>query len=135
MKSKARLLTLVLLPLAALAGSGTDEVRSGSYAPGGLGQMAQPAPSTESEDSVYQVPAYPAFPVELADGPGRGETEIACSSCHTARYITMQPPLPAPAWEAAVRKMVKTYGAPISDDDAQKIIRYLKAHYTPETRK
>lgn len=135
MKSKAWLTTLVLLPLAALVGDGTDEVRSGAYAPGGLGQMTQPAPSAESEDSVYQVPAYPAFAVELADGPGRGETEIACSTCHTTRYITMQPPLPAPAWEATVRKMVKTYGAPVSDDDAQKITRYLQAHYTPETRK
>ena len=134
-RSTLRLAPLVLLPVAAVLGGGTDEVRSGLYAPGGLGQMAQPAPVAQSEDSLYQVPAYPAFAVELADGPGRGDTEVACSSCHTTRYITMQPPLPAPAWEAEVRKMIKTYGAQISEDDAQKIIRYLQAHYTPETRK
>jgi hypothetical protein len=46
----------------------------------------------------------------------------------------MQPPLPAAAWDAEVHKMIKTYGAQISDADAQKIIQYLQAHYTAETR-
>jgi hypothetical protein len=31
--------------------------------------------------------------------------------------------------------MRKTFGASIPDDTAEKIIRYLASHYTPETRK
>jgi hypothetical protein len=47
----------------------------------------------------------------------------------------MQPPLPAATWEAEVTKMRKTLGAPISDASAALIIKYLQAHYTPDTRK
>jgi hypothetical protein len=47
----------------------------------------------------------------------------------------MQPPLPAATWEAEVNKMVKTLGAPIPEESAKKIVLYLQAHYTPDTRK
>jgi hypothetical protein len=47
----------------------------------------------------------------------------------------MQPPLPAAAWEAEVTKMKKSFSATIPDEATAKIIRYLQAHYTPETRK
>jgi hypothetical protein len=43
--------------------------------------------------------------------------------------------MPAAAWDAEVHKMIKTYGASISEADAQKIIQYLGSHYSPETRK
>ena len=134
-RSKIRMAPLILLPAAAVLGSSTGETRSGSYAPGGLGQITQPAPAAHSEDSLYEVPDYPVFPMQLADGPGRAETDVACGSCHTTRYITMQPPLPAASWEAEVRKMIKTYGAQISDANAQKITQYLAARYAPGTRK
>jgi hypothetical protein len=137
-RSKIRLVPLILLPIAcaaAVLGSSTDDVRSGSYARNDLGLITQPAPPALSEDSLYEVPSYPLSATQLAEGPGRAETDIACGSCHTTRYIPMQPPLPAVAWDAEVRKMVKTYGAQISDADARKITQYLQAHYTPETRK
>jgi hypothetical protein len=47
----------------------------------------------------------------------------------------MQPPLPAATWESEVNKMNKTFGAAIPDENTQKIIRYLQAHYTAESRK
>jgi hypothetical protein len=47
----------------------------------------------------------------------------------------MQPPLPAAAWASEVKKMIDVYGAPMPDEAAQKIIKYLQTHYTPETRK
>jgi hypothetical protein len=47
----------------------------------------------------------------------------------------MQPPLPAATWEAEVNKMIKTFGAPIPEASAKKIISYLQTHYTLETRK
>ena len=47
----------------------------------------------------------------------------------------MQPPLLGETWEAEVNKMTKTFGAPIPEASAKKIISYLQTHYTPETRK
>jgi hypothetical protein len=127
----------ILLPLGCAAALATplEDVQGGSYSQDALGQIAQSAPVALAEDGKYQVSSYPAFQMQLADGPGRGETQISCSSCHTPRYILMQPPLPAATWDAEVRKMIKTYGAQISDADTQKITQYLQAHYTPETRK
>ena len=134
---KVRLILSVLFPVACAVAVGArmEELRSGSYTPNSLGQITQAAPAALPDDSTYAVASYPAFPFELADGPGRAETQISCGSCHTPRYVTMQPPLPAATWDAEVRKMVKTYGAQISDADAQKIIQYLQTHYTPDTRK
>jgi hypothetical protein len=126
----------ILIPLAcaAMLAARVEDFRAGFYAADGLGQITQFAPAVFEDGASYAVAAYPAFPIQLADGAGRGETQIACNSCHTVRYITMQPPLPAAAWDAEVHKMIKTYGAQISDADAQKIIQYLQAHYTAETR-
>src|SRR5262249_36686529 len=112
-----------------------EELRAGSYAANTLGQLSQAVPAIPADDSVYAAAAYPAFSLQLADGPGRAETQVNCSSCHTLRYIAMQPPLPAATWDAEVHKRIKTYGAQISDADTQKIIQYLGTHYTPETRK
>lgn len=111
------------------------QLRIGSYSPQHLGTLSQPELTAPNEGSTYDVSAYPAFPVELAPGDGRAQVQIYCAACHTPRYINMQPPLPAAAWDAEVHKMIKTYGASISDSDAIKIIQYLGTHYTPETRK
>ena len=105
------------------------------YSPAALGQLQQPAPSSLTDDSVYEVSAYPQYTPELAEGDGRAETASFCSLCHSTRYITMQPPLPAATWEAEVTKMRKTFGAPIPDASAALIVKYLQTHYTPETRK
>ena len=39
------------------------------------------------------------------------------------------PFLNAAGWDAEVSKMIKLFGAPISDEDAKKIADYLKANY------
>jgi len=111
------------------------QVEQLSYAPATLGQLQQPPPAAHTDDSVYQVSAYPLYPPELAEGEGRAETESFCNPCHSTRYITMQPPLPAATWEAEVTKMRKTLGAAIPDASTALIIKYLQAHYTPDTRK
>ncbi|MGO9588522.1 MAG: sulfide dehydrogenase [Candidatus Acidiferrales bacterium] len=123
------------LVIALAAGLLFAQVEKGNYAPATLGQLQQPAPATLTDDSVYQVSAYPQYAPELAEGEGRAETASFCNLCHSARYITMQPPLPAATWEAEVTKMRKTFGAPIPDASAALILKYLQAHYTPETRK
>jgi len=43
--------------------------------------------------------------------------------------------LPGATWESEVNKMIRVFGAPIPEAAARQIIAYLKAHYTPETRK
>ena len=123
------------LVLTLAAGLLLAQVEKGNYEPTTRGQIQQSPPVTLSDDSVYQVSAYPLHPPDMAEGEGRAETEGFCSLCHSTRYITMQPPLPAATWEAEVTKMRKTFGAPIPDASAVLIIKYLQAHYTPDTRK
>jgi mono/diheme cytochrome c family protein len=110
------------------------QLKQGAYRPAELGTMQQPTPTALSTDAVYKVSAYPVPALELAPGEGRQEIQIYCNTCHGPRHITMQPPLPAATWEAEVNKMTKTFGASIPDESAKKIIQYLQAHYTPETR-
>jgi len=117
------------------AGILSAQVEQGNYAPAVLGEVQQPARATLTENSVYEVHTYPQYAPELAEGEGRAETASFCSMCHSPRYITMQPPLPAATWEAEVTKMRKTLGAPIPDASAARIIKYLQTHYTPGTRK
>lgn len=111
------------------------QVEQGNYTPATLGQLQQAAPPVLTEDSVYQVSAYPEYSPALPEGEGHDETASFCSLCHSTRYITMQPPLPADKWEAEVTKMRKTFGAPIPEASAAKILKYLQSHFTPDPRK
>lgn len=111
------------------------DLKQGTYRPAELGSLNQATPPELSPDSSYQVSAYPVPAVDLAPGDGVAEVRIYCGTCHSPRYITMQPPLPAATWEAEVAKMKKAFGAEIPEDSAQRIIMYLQAHYTPENRK
>ena len=95
----------------------------------------QPAPPKEADNATYGVASYPLYPPELAPGEGREVVESYCSTCHSTRYITMQPPLSPDIWAAEVNKMVKVMGQPIPDDVQPTIIKYLQMHYTPDTRK
>ena len=110
-------------------------IRSGQYSQGTLNSVRQPSQTQQSSDGVYSVGAYPLYTPELAQGEGREIIQIFCRFCHSTTYVTMQPPLPAATWEGVVNKMINTYGAPISEDSAKQIISYLRAHYTPTTRK
>ena len=109
--------------------------QTGNYQPSETGRIHRPAPSAPAKGAFYDVGPYPTFRPQLAPGDGSREVNTYCNICHTARYITMQPVLPADVWASEVNKMIKTYGAPISEDAAKKIIAYLQSHYTPETRK
>ncbi len=110
-------------------------VQAGQYARGVLGTVTPPASQTLAPDAVYGVGPWPTYVPPLAEGPGRDVVQGACSICHNTTYITMQPPLPAKTWQAEVTKMVKTFGAPISEETARTVVAYLTAHYTPETRR
>jgi mono/diheme cytochrome c family protein len=69
-------------------------------------------------------------PVELKKAPGIEKVEGNCTACHSLDYIPMNSPfLAAAAWDEEVGKMVKTFGARISDADAAAIAEYLKKNY------
>lgn len=65
--------------------------------------------------------------------PGRGVevTRAQCASCHSADYIVMQPRGDAKQWQGVVTKMIKVFGAPISEQDANAIVEYLASTYGP----
>lgn len=130
-----RILAGVVAGSGLVAGAALAQHQLGAYSAQNLGKVSQPAMHELTEDSRYAVASYSAFEAGLADGTGKAETQIYCGTCHTPRYIPMQPPLLAATWDAEVQKMMKTFGAQIPESDAQKIAQYLHEHYAPDTRK
>ena len=130
----------VLLPAAGLlliaaGAAGFAQFQGGSYGSTKANSLKQSVPPQLSRDGNFSVAPFPSFAPELAEGEGGAETQSFCAACHSTRYITMQPPLPAATWDAEVNKMIKTFGAPIPDATAKKIISYLQQYYTLENRK
>jgi hypothetical protein len=134
MKSCVRIIFLVTFSLSVAARVVHPEFKKGYYTPAQLGSLLQWAPRESLPDSNYEVSAYPVPAAELTQGDGLQEVQIYCNTCHSPRYITMQPPLPAASWAAEVKKMNESFGAGISEDSTKKIIVYLQTHYTPENR-
>jgi sulfite dehydrogenase (cytochrome) subunit B len=72
-------------------------------------------------------------PVELKNAPGLDKVAGNCSGCHSLDYIPMNSPyLDAAMWNAEVTKMIRAFGAPISDADARIIVDYLAKNYGSE---
>jgi cytochrome c5 len=68
--------------------------------------------------------------IQLQDAPDRDLVVARCSVCHSADYVQMNAPvLDRAGWEKSVRKMIDTFGAPISEDDARRIVEYLANNY------
>lgn len=110
-------------------------VATGRYGEGTLATAKQPAPDVGVTGGVYGVGPWPSYTPPLADGANRDLVIGVCSICHSTTYINMQPVLPAAAWAAIVDKMIKTFGASMSEDTARQVTQYLQTHYTPETRR
>ena len=67
--------------------------------------------------------------VQLTDGPGKDKAG-QCVACHSLDYIVANSPfMTRQVWDAEVTKMIKAFGAPISDADAKEIVDYLSANY------
>jgi len=66
---------------------------------------------------------------QLKPGPGAATTHDHCFICHSTDYIVRQPHLDAQQWEAEVHKMIKVYGAPVSEAEAKEITDYLARNY------
>jgi mono/diheme cytochrome c family protein len=69
-------------------------------------------------------------PITLKKAPGLDKVEANCGACHGLDYIQMNSPYPSAAlWDAEVNKMIKAFGAPITDADAAAIKDYLTKNY------
>ena len=68
--------------------------------------------------------------VKLRDAPDRDLVVARCSTCHSVDYVQMNAPvLDRTGWQKSVRKMIDQFGAPIGEEDANRIIEYLATHY------
>lgn len=117
------------------AGAIYADMEIGYYTPENLGSLAQPAPVSQRADATYKISAFPLYTPDLVPGPGRQDVEAYCNTCHSPSYIPMQAPLPGATWQTEVTKMGKAFGAQIPPESQANILKYLEAHYTPETRK
>jgi mono/diheme cytochrome c family protein len=79
-----------------------------------------------SLNSVRSI-TLPHFEPQLQLAPGRPAFLAACGCCHSALYVTMQPPFTRKQWEETVDKMTKVYGAQIAPEQRNEVIEYLLA--------
>lgn len=81
--------------------------------------FALPLPTSADEDAI-----------KLKLGDGLETVEQNCAACHSLDYIQMNSVfLDRKGWQAEVTKMVKTFGAPVTEEDQAKIIAYLLENY------
>jgi len=71
----------------------------------------------------------PPETVSFKPGPGSEIANGQCLTCHSVEYVTTQPPLPPAFWAATVKKMQRTYGAPIPEDQIAPLVEYLARNY------
>jgi sulfite dehydrogenase (cytochrome) subunit B len=71
----------------------------------------------------------PAETAKFKSGQGAPLAIVNCSACHSADYISTQPPLPRSTWKATVEKMRLRYGAPINTNSTDEIVEYLAREY------
>lgn len=74
----------------------------------------------------------PPETAKLAPGEGAPLVTAQCVACHSLDYISTQPPMNRAGWTATVVKMKEKYGAPIQEDQTEKLVNYLAATYGAE---
>jgi mono/diheme cytochrome c family protein len=75
----------------------------------------------------------PHLDPDLPAAPGRDDFLVVCVSCHSARYVLMQPYFGQRQWEGIVDKMAQSYGAPTDSEQRKSIVAYLVAIHGPNT--
>ncbi|CAN5266645.1 hypothetical protein BH10CYA1_BH10CYA1_36360 [soil metagenome] len=100
---------------------------------------AQPPPpiaQPSAQSDVNQI-TLPHDDPEFPPGPGRELFLARCTVCHSLRYITMQPNFSRKVWAKEVAKMINTYKAHITGEEAKEITNYLatvKGEATPAVK-
>jgi competence protein ComEA len=68
---------------------------------------------------------------QLADGPGKADTERVCAQCHEVeRSISLRQD--RAGWQATMDKM-SSLGLKATDQELQAVLNYLSEHYPAET--
>ena len=83
----------------------------------------------ESAPPAYKAPEETSA---LTPGPNAKVAEEYCGACHSYEYILTQPRgsgFGRDFWQAEVTKMIKVFGAPIKEADANAIVDYLANTY------
>ena len=114
---------------AAIFQAGVGYCRGGELSPSGTNAPASEARQLNRVRSI----TLPHFEPDLPVAPGRDEYMVVCVSCHSPRYVTMQPLFPQRQWEETVDKMVKVYGAQMDQEQRQSIIGYLVTIHGPNS--
>ena len=110
------------------------QVSVGCAKAGDLPSNGTNAPASEAHqfNRVRSI-TLPHFEPDLPVAPGRDEFMVVCVSCHSPRYVTMQPLFPKRQWEETVDKMVKVYGAQMDQGQRQSIVGYLVTIHGPNS--
>ena len=98
----------------------------------GLVSAATAPPATSAKPSASAEIQLPPEVAELRPStlPGYAIAMQKCAICHSADYVSYQPPGMSQAqWTAEMTKMQHAYGAPISDDEVKQIGAYLAVAY------
>jgi len=84
--------------------------------------------ATAAEEKSITLPPDNPF-AQLKPGPGSEVAQRQCQLCHSTDYIVMQPHGDAKQWQGVVTKMMKVFGAPVTDAEAKTIVEYLSTAY------
>jgi sulfite dehydrogenase (cytochrome) subunit B len=88
------------------------------------------ASAATAQEKTITLPADNDY-ATLKPGPHSDLAQTQCRFCHSTDYIVMQPPGAGKQWDAVVTKMIKVFGAALSDADAKAITEYLATTYGP----
>jgi sulfite dehydrogenase (cytochrome) subunit B len=77
-------------------------------------------------DGPFTLPPETA---KLKPGAGAELVTAQCLVCHSADYISTQPPLTRAQWQGIVVKMQQKYGAPIAINNVAPLVEYLVGNY------
>ena len=103
---------------------------AGFYAALTLVATASPAASAQ-QTALADIP-LPAEVAKLRPSTLQGYVIAVqkCAICHSADYVSYQPPdLTQAQWTAEMTKMQRAYGAPITDDEVKQLGAYLAVAY------
>ncbi len=122
-----RILHILAFGVAMLQGSVGETAETPSEA-------AKPSGSEAHQLNRVRSITLPHFEPDLPLAPGRDQYPVVCVSCHSPRYVTMQPLFPQRQWEATVDKMAKNYGAQMDQGQRQAIVGYLVTIHGPDSK-
>lgn len=110
-----------------LTGCGAQENKTQSETTTSTSFVSTATNTSTTNDQTVKSIELPHDEADFPPGKGRDLFIARCNVCHSLRYVTMQPDFPEATWAKEVDKMIKTFGAHISEPEAKEIIEYLTA--------